>query len=591
MDINKRFDEILKKYGLIQYTDIEAVNNFFFKLSKDLPQNSKVGIYGLGVEVYPLFYYLKRYASDIKIDYCFDKSKKQIEYGDLVVNSDVYTIDRIKELGINYIILSSKIFRNDMISELETIGYKGKILDIYGMFEGFINDHYVDYKKIFNDKQEYKSNYNEKIHKTIIKDYLLSKDFFSALKYIDLYITKNYDDSEIYSQLKNEINSLLCDIQKYMDSREKKDIIINWVDAVSYYDIAEFPFLKQCTEDGVEFINSYTVMPWTTEMLKTIICGELPIEGKLFNRNDLCSEDSKIKEIMYRYDYSFVYCGIPRMSRFFSDSNWCEVPLYENRYTGSVYSQWNAIAKMCREDKPCCVLIHSFRESHEPFISGEGNTFNFYGSTPKDWENLACHKQAKSAGLYIDKQLDFYSKLYGKNTVRIYMSDHGRVGNSPLDEKKIHTMLTVIDNKGLKKKKNRLFSFVNFYKLIEYIISDKSDWDDLCSDYVFIQNLDAYDPVVVEDTLSGRLARHEMYQCRGVVTLQDSYYIYADGMEYYFKPAASDINAIDNVENKSRIKELKKICGTEFIDIYKYDKFKYSRLLYENKRSNYYFGN
>lgn len=96
-----------------------------------------------------------------------------------------------------------------------------------------------------------------------------------------------------------------------------------------------------------------------------------------------------------------------------------------------------------------------------------------------------------------------------------------------------------------------------------------------------IENYDAYDELPVRDTLSGRLKREEMYQCRGIVTKTDSYYKYVFGKEYYFRKEKPNENQIDKEEYCNRINELKNLCGNEFIDIFKYDKFKYSRLLYK----------
>ena len=125
-----------------------------------------------------------------------------------------------------------------------------------------------------------------------------------------------------------------------------------------------------------------------------------------------------------------------------------------------------------------------------------------------------------------------------------------------------------------------MFSLVSFPDLIKKLILRQSDWSKLTNEYVIIENLDAYDERVVSTTLSGKLSTEEMYQCRGIVTLSDRYYLYAYGKEYYFTDRWSNENEVCNQKYSERINELKKICGQEFIDIFRYDKFKYSRLLY-----------
>lgn len=163
-----------------------------------------------------------------------------------------------------------------------------------------------------------------------------------------------------------------------------------------------------------------------------------------------------------------------------------------------------------------CILIYTLRETHEPFICGEGETLIYFGSTKYDWDQEACRKQVEISGRYIDRQLKFYEQFYHDNAIQIYMSDHGRVGNSPLNENKVHIMLMISGKNIGHERVKSMFSLVKFPELIEKIIDGEEDWGSILGEYVVIENLDAYDERVVEDTLSGRLSREEMYQCRGV---------------------------------------------------------------------------
>ena len=131
------------------------------------------------------------------------------------------------------------------------------------------------------------------------------------------------------------------------------------------------------------------------------------------------------------------------------------------------------------------------------------------------------------------------------------------------------------------KSEENLFSLVQFPHLVKKLICGEKDLSTITDEYVLIENYDAYDERVVCDTLSGRVKKEEMYQCRGIVTKTDSYYKYAFGKEYYFQKKEPSENQIDNTEYVNRISELRRLCGNRFIDIFKYDKFKYSRLLYK----------
>lgn len=327
-------------------------------------------------------------------------------------------------------------------------------------------------------------------------------------------------------------------------------------------------------------------MPWTTETTKTILFGEYPIEGKLFLKENLSVNNVKLLKVLDESGYKFGYCGMSKFAKLFDETVFSIIPYYENKYSGSMQKQWDALSLLCECDDPLCILVHTLRETHEPFVCGEGETLIYFGSTREDWKKHECRRQAECAGKYINNQLEFYEKLYKKNAIVIYMSDHGRVGNSPMDENKTHVILSVNHETIPHEVIKNMFSLVKFSDMIKILLSENNNWNSLTDTYVLIENLDAYSEMSVRDTLSGRLKKEEMLQCRGIVTERDRYYLYAYGKEYYFSNIESEENEIDNPEYENRIKELKKICGNDFINIYKYKKFEYSRLLYENVELN-----
>lgn len=582
-DINKEFDAILLKHKIIKDVIYDKAVQVVRELEKHFKAGCKVGIYGVGIESEGLLYFISEHTTQLKIDVCFDKTIRTYKYKERVRDTNVKSIESIKEHDVDYIIIGSHKYRQVFTEKLRILGYQGRVVDLYDYMEGYIDDHFADYEKVFMTKQAYiKADSEEKVKllQVLIKQCLLLKDFINACNYIDVYIRNKYRDYQKYEELKNDINIFLREIKECIDKREKKDIIINWLDALSYYDIPQFPFLQKKMKEGVNFKNAYTVMPWTTETTKTILFGDYPIEGKLFLREHISKENASLLKVLHEYNYDFVYCGMPKFAKLFDEPEVSCVHYFENKYSGSMQKQWDALDVLCKNEKPACILVHTLRETHEPFICGEGDTFCWFGSTERDWDEEICKKQVATAGRYIDCQLEFYENFYHENTVEIYMSDHGRVGNSPMNEKKIHVMLSVNEKKGRHETVENMFSLVRFPDLIRKIIDNKKDWDVLTQQYVWIENLDAYSERSVEDTLSGRLNMNEMYQCRGVVTATDRYYCYACGAEYYFVHRESQENEIENPMYQSRIQELKKLCGDKFVDIYKYDKFKYSRRLY-----------
>ena len=74
-----------------------------------------------------------------------------------------------------------------------------------------------------------------------------------------------------------------------------------------------------------------------------------------------------------------------------------------------------------------------------------------------------------------------------------------------------------------------------------------------------IENLDAYNELVVQKTLAGELSREEMYQCRGIVTVSEKYFLYAYRKEYYFIDNTLCEKKPDDSLYEERISELKKL--------------------------------
>lgn len=542
MEINRRLDSILLKYNIIKEVSctsaIKTIKDIEWNLISD--SNIKIALYGVGIEAECLLAFIRNNTDYFKIDYCFDKIIRTYKYKEIIKKMDVSPIETIISLNVDCVIIGSYAYRKVFAKTLSEIGYHGQIIDLYSQMEGYIKDHFADYQMIYNTSQAYlTADDSDQISllQELIKEHLLIKDFLNAFRYIDRYVEKQYYDYTRYIKLKDDINALLLEIRKCIKNRNKKDIIINWIDALSYYDINKFPFLSKKIESSVCFENVYTVMPWTTETTKTILFGEYPIEGKLFLRDFFSSENTQLLKVLDEKGYGFGYCGMPKMAKMFDETIFAPVGIYDNKYSGSLQKQWDALNILCQSDVPMCVLIHTLRETHEPFICGEGDSFILFGSTERDWIQDKCKEQAKASGRYINEQLEFYEGFYRQNAIDIYMSDHGRIGNSPMNDNKIHTILLIsgrnIENKSIK----RLFSLVRFPALIKEVIEGGDDWISLTDDYVLIENLDAYDERAVQDTLSGRLTRNEMYQCRGIVTLEDRYYLYAYGKEYYYRCA------------------------------------------------------
>ena len=435
MDINVKFREILIENKVISDVSYDNAVAVLRNLQAERENGIRIGLYGVGIEAEGLMQFILENVGDFMIDTCFDKTIRNYGHKSLILDSQVYPIENIVSMNIDYVILGSYRFRHNFVENLNEIGYKGKIIDLYACMEEYIHNTFADHETGYKARQAYLvSDEREKPERlrVLIKEYLLIKDFRNAYRYIDEYIQKKYTHYRQYKKLREELVFFWGEIKDCITKRDGKDIIINWVDALSYYDIPQFPFLQQQARAGVCFENAYTVMPWTTETTKTILSGKYPIEGQLFLDNNFSSSNMLLLKILEEWGYGFGYCGMPKFAKQFDGSVITPFCYFENKYSASMQKQWDALAILCKSHKPMCILIHTLRETHEPFVCMDGDTCNWFGSTVHDWEQESCRKQAAISGMYINGQLEFYEKYYGENSVKIYMSDHGRVGNSPM---------------------------------------------------------------------------------------------------------------------------------------------------------------
>lgn len=583
-DINNELEQILIKNKIIKGVSLEKTIHQVCEFKMKISESTVIGLYGAGMEADSLLHFLVSYIPNLKIDVCFDKTVPTYTFYECIREKKVHRIEEIVNSHVDYILLGSYAYRDEMKQTLCRIGFKGKIVDFYDTLGEYIDDHYANYEMIFKIHQKMKESNNEKLIELIrqlIKAYLNIKDFENTRKYIDFYVENQFPEYKRYSQLKKDIDNLIQSIQEYLRIRNEKDIIVNWVDALPHNKIDQFPFIKKVTEKGASFENAYTVMPWTRGTLRTILYGEYPITDMMFLREHYISEEVKTIKLLEKYNYKFAYCGLTMYAKDFDNKVIMPWNIYTDKCASSVIRQWDAISLMCRSEQPLLILIHTLYETHGPYICGEADTFIRFTFQEKDWEDDRCKKQAEISGKYIDKQLAFYNQLYGKNAYRIYMSDHGNVGDCIMEDHKVHIVFSILHEDIQHQVITGMFSLVEFPQVIEMLLKETYNWKELERGEVMVETYDAYDERKVQEILEGKLDKRNWLQCRGIITKQDKYFLYADGEEYYFRMGNEKVNYIKDINYSQRISLLKQKCSASFIDIFKYDQFQNARKLYK----------
>ena len=228
LDINKELENILVKNEIIKATSFDKVIEILHNLEKESINGKKIGLYGVGIEAERLIYFISQYTRKLKIDVCFDKTMRSYFFKKIVRDREVYPIENIAYKNVDYIILGSYSYRKEFVEKLKSIQYKGNIVDLYIFLKDYIQDHFSDYKILYQVRQSYlkADNMNKsRLLERLIKEYILSKDFINAFRNIDLYIESGYPAYKQYKSLKSDLQELLCKIQAHMNERKHRDII------------------------------------------------------------------------------------------------------------------------------------------------------------------------------------------------------------------------------------------------------------------------------------------------------------------------------------------------------------------------------
>lgn len=433
---------------------------------------------------------------------------------------------------------------------------------------------------IFCANKAYKSGYlDEKERELLLKKLMgfcvLEKDILGLKEHISTY-AEFYDES--YKDYIIEIDKIVLEMKESIARRTQKDVILNWVDAISNNRLKEeMPFLYQLSlkKGSMKSEYAYTCMPHTTPTMKTILTGEDPIEGRMYDYQFLNDEMELLKQLK-KNGYQFLYFGdvfwqdkiIPRKYRGISAD--------EEKTNISTEYLWNASNYLATSsEKPVFLLIHGIYETHGPYLC------------PDSDELRGPNKQRNQliSSAWLDKQYEFYSNVMGEKSLQIYMGDHGSADLYAYENNRCNVMFFVRNadiwinfNKGL-------FSLKKFPQFIGYLLKwNNLTEDDLLDEFAISCMYDYYSKGMVDEALKDPAIlrdKNRWMQCKTIRNKEYAYVLYFDGEEmFYLLPNETD-NLIEQTEYTDIIQKMREKLGTEFIDIYKEDYFANSRKLYE----------
>lgn len=586
MDIDKALRDILLQYGIVKNDELSPLIDYLNNLSKQRENGIIIGLLpdALGISILRC---IKDNNIGLKIDYFFNENNDNLEeFGDLIDKIVVGSSEAIKETDVNYLLIGNYEHFYECVDRVRAGGYNGIIKNLWEEEGSYISISLLR-NRMFNEP-------NDDVICKLIAHYLYIKDFINAFRYINKYIDEKRTDYGKYRQLRESLDILLKCMQTTIHKRKQKDIVWDWVDALSFNERDNVSFLKDKANSGIDFQNMYTVMPRTSETLKVILSGRKTIsEGGYFV--NCFDEKSGLISLIKEKKYIFVNCGHSRLKNGKVHVDDCLMdtePIriaYDEVMVESTIRHWNVLSFLCSVDKKLFILVHNLSETHPYFLSGCVDSFIYDRVGEVGVEKKELHSQIRAAESYFSDQLNFYEQFYGENIYRVCMSDHGRKSVSIMDDEMCHTFFTIYGNNIQRKKLTGFYSLTQFSRIMDLVLQENYDLDSICNDCAIVEQLDGYSQDTVRAVLQKEIPAQGYYQARGIITKYDRMFCFAYGDSYY----GQKNNILEKIEDKNKIPRMVELMGklgNNWIDPFKHHQLRYSRLLYDksiNRRTDF----
>jgi hypothetical protein len=402
---------------------------------------------------------------------------------------------------------------------------------------------------------------------------ICKRNFLLAEEVVD-WILKDNPKEIKYRKAWEEVSALIEDIKKEVKNRTHQDIVGIWLDAVSYKDIKEIPYLERVrkSDNTVSFNNAYTMTPYTNPTFALIMTGKKRVDDQSYLIKRIDGSNSEVIALLEKENYICRFIG----------SYWKQIAdQYRSDTKHYIYAPcsemlWDMVYNLYEKKYPCFILTHILPELHWPYISMNQRK----PSDCLEERRRLCGRQE------VERQLRFYMDFIGEDTTKLYFSDHG---DNWLSKEVFHTVLE-IQGKNLEKEEiNEIISYENFWKIFNQLILDKKiDKEFLVANYAEIQEVPMYDKRMIGRKIKGlnQLYSNEVWGYRGVIDHDFIYLCYKgeNGIlkeslignkneDYFgrlFFPGFEDICDDEAITYYRKIAERKKIFSYKDINKYSY---------------------
>lgn len=446
---DEQLNDLIEKYQFkVELPgDSMVIHNTLMELFKTRCEGKKVALWGAGrknTENSHAAVILKKYTTYIQgMAYLIDSLKEL--WGDEFMGYPIVSPARIKECGINMVIISSKVQADSIKKDLMKYCPECDYIDIYDelrkagikVYHKFYEESNI-YTTIYQIRKEYEANKSDKgvaayKLRTLIAAYLSIRDIHYAIHYCNEYISNQYANYEEVKKFIKEVNDLVNEVKR-KNASKKDDVVIWFIDSLRAMDVFEknemgtyeAKMLSKYLENAVTFTNVKSTGVTTYESMISVIKKKYPYEQNVYENNIMFDfHEFPLLSIAKEQEYD-IHFYISQGYQIIHDHP-------DITYTKQIYLSeklWTLATDMADNEKKTFNFVYFPYELHFPLICGyheqAPEISGFVDVGVEDTERFVL-RQLEECKFYVDLQMGYYEEFFSEDILLSLFSDHSQV--------------------------------------------------------------------------------------------------------------------------------------------------------------------
>lgn len=505
-DLDMEFSKIIHKYLSVEYKENkrDLIYGKVYKILQNRCLKKNIAMWGVGDLNNPEETYVSKFlnifADSLQNTKCLVDMRQELQ-GKELLGLPIILPDKILKYNVDIILVTSYRSRKYIVREIQARYPNIPYLDVYEELEkmGFDvdvdifaeDDKYID---LYYQKEKYLNAINindqeEEFQKLLIM-YADIKDVYYICKCINECEINDYSFISKINKLREELIQLMEKVRETIVHRN--DVVVWFQDAfrnIDWYDSEkkQFRVLKNISNKSICMVNSYSTAPVTYESLYSIITGNLPFEGKVYDTKFIFNiEQFAFFKKALEENYYIKYYTDEAFDFFYSNKR---LETYYKKYLPEII--WEILQQMCVDDKNTLHFAYALKELHVPFLCGcfsQKPTRTLFSRMGLEGENGNWHDikvQFADCLKYFDEELENFFAMLGNDTMMILFSDHSHVVYDQYEskpfylyynnlEKSVKNVFMIYKKTWEHKVYDSLVSMIDFNDIAMKIFSEKS---------------------------------------------------------------------------------------------------------------------